>query len=120
MKFKTVFELDMCYVPSLFFIDSSNSVLYNCLQIFSFSINMIMIKILLVIISKFSPVSYHSYLQSSMNFISVRSPDVLSKYFGQTEAAIRELFSRARAVAPCVLFFDDFDALAKRRYCIKY
>jgi len=51
-----------------------------------------------------------------MNFISIRSPEVLSKYFGQTEAAIRELFARARAVAPCVLFFDDFDALAKRRY----
>ena len=50
-----------------------------------------------------------------MNFVTVRSPDILSKYYGQTEAAIRDLFARARAAAPCVLFFDDFDFLVSKR-----
>eukprot|EP01032_Pedospumella_encystans_P013211 gene13211-15223_t len=50
-----------------------------------------------------------------MNFVSVRSTDLLSRYFGETESKIRDLFHRARAAAPCVLFFDDFDALAHKR-----
>lgn len=50
-----------------------------------------------------------------MNFISVRSTEILSKYFGQTESAIRNLFQKARSVAPCVLFFDEFDAIAYKR-----
>eukprot|EP01041_Mallomonas_annulata_P006224 gene6224-12609_t len=53
--------------------------------------------------------------EAAMNFVTVRSPEILSRYFGQTEAAIRALFAKARAAAPCVLFFDDFDALACRR-----
>jgi ATP-dependent Zn protease len=51
-----------------------------------------------------------------MNFVSVRSTDLLSKYFGDTENIIRGLFKKARSVAPCVLFFDDFDAIAHKRY----
>lgn len=50
-----------------------------------------------------------------MNFVSVRSTDLLSRYFGETESKIRDLFQRARAAAPCVLFFDDFDTLAHKR-----
>ncbi len=50
-----------------------------------------------------------------MNFVSVRSTDLLSRYFGETESKIRDLFHRARAAAPCVLFFDDFDTLAHKR-----
>ena len=51
-----------------------------------------------------------------MNFVSVRSTDLLSKYFGETENTIRNLFRKARSAAPCVLFFDDFDSLAHKRY----
>lgn len=54
--------------------------------------------------------------QLKMNFVSVRSTDLLSRYFGETESKIRDLFHRARAAAPCVLFFDDFDTLAHKRY----
>ena len=50
-----------------------------------------------------------------MNFVSVRSSDLLSKYFGQTEASIRLLFKQVRAAAPCVLFLDEFDVLAFKR-----
>jgi SpoVK/Ycf46/Vps4 family AAA+-type ATPase len=50
-----------------------------------------------------------------MNFVSVKSTELLSKYFGETEATIRNLFAKARAAAPCVLFFDDFDTLAYKR-----
>lgn len=50
-----------------------------------------------------------------MNFVSVRSTDILSKYFGETEASIRNLFKQVRAAAPCVLFFDEFDVLAYKR-----
>jgi SpoVK/Ycf46/Vps4 family AAA+-type ATPase len=53
--------------------------------------------------------------EANMNFVSVRSTDLLSKYFGQTEASIRNLFKRVRAAAPCALFFDEFDALAYKR-----
>ena len=50
-----------------------------------------------------------------MNFISIRSTELLSKYFGETEGSVRSLFSQARASAPCVLFFDDFDSIACTR-----
>ena len=50
-----------------------------------------------------------------MNFVPVRSTELLSKYFGQTEASIRSVFAQARAAAPCVVFFDEFDALAYKR-----
>ena len=53
--------------------------------------------------------------QAKMNFVSVRSSDLLSKYFGQTESAIRLLFKQVRAAAPCVLFLDEFDVLAFKR-----
>lgn len=50
-----------------------------------------------------------------MNFVAIRSTDILSKYFGQTEESIRNIFQRARAAAPCLLFFDDFDAISIKR-----
>ena len=53
--------------------------------------------------------------EAKMNFLSVRSSDLLSKYFGDTERQLRALFAAARASSPCVLFFDDFDVLALRR-----
>ncbi len=52
---------------------------------------------------------------SEMNFIAVRGPALLSKYVGESEAAVREVFSKARQAAPCLVFFDEIDALVPRR-----
>ncbi|EQC39804.1 hypothetical protein SDRG_03227 [Saprolegnia diclina VS20] len=49
------------------------------------------------------------------NFVRVQSSDLLSKYFGETEKSIRDVFARARASAPCILFFDELDAIAEKR-----
>lgn len=49
------------------------------------------------------------------NFIAVKGPELFSKYVGDSEKAVAEVFSRARAAAPCVVFFDEFDALAASR-----
>ena len=46
---------------------------------------------------------------------SVQGPELLNKYVGESERAVRQLFARARAAQPCVLFFDELDALAPRR-----
>lgn len=49
------------------------------------------------------------------NFISVKGPELLTMWFGESEANVRELFDKARAAAPCVLFFDELDSIAKSR-----
>ncbi|GAA4735649.1 hypothetical protein Prum_098950 [Phytohabitans rumicis] len=48
-------------------------------------------------------------------FISVRGPELLTKWFGESEQAVRDLFERARSVAPCVIFFDEIEAIARSR-----
>ncbi|PRT53587.1 putative AAA domain-containing protein C16E9.10c [Wickerhamiella sorbophila] len=53
--------------------------------------------------------------ESRANFISVRGPELLNKYVGESERAVRQVFTRARASAPCVIFFDELDALVPRR-----
>lgn len=53
--------------------------------------------------------------ESGANFISVKGPELLSKYVGDSELAVRKVFARARSSAPCVVFFDELDALAPRR-----
>lgn len=53
--------------------------------------------------------------QSNLNFISVKGPELLSKYVGESERAVRELFTRARQAAPVIVFLDEVDALAPRR-----
>jgi transitional endoplasmic reticulum ATPase len=53
--------------------------------------------------------------QSNLNFISVKGPELLSKYVGESERSVRELFSRARQVAPCIVFLDEVDSLAPKR-----
>jgi transitional endoplasmic reticulum ATPase len=53
--------------------------------------------------------------ESEMNFISVKGPSVLSMYVGESEKAVREVFRKARQAAPCILFFDEIDALLPRR-----
>jgi transitional endoplasmic reticulum ATPase len=49
--------------------------------------------------------------ESEANFISVRGPEIFNKYVGESEKAVREIFSKARQTAPCVLFFDEIDAI---------
>jgi len=49
------------------------------------------------------------------NFVSVKGPELLSKWVGESERGVRETFARAKQVAPCVLFLDELDALAPRR-----
>ena len=49
------------------------------------------------------------------NFISVKGPELLTMYFGESEANVRETFAKARAAAPCVLFFDELDSIAQQR-----
>jgi ribosome biogenesis ATPase len=53
--------------------------------------------------------------ESNANFISVKGPELLDKYVGESERAVRQVFQRARSSAPCVIFFDELDALAPRR-----
>lgn len=49
------------------------------------------------------------------NFISVKGPELLTMWFGESEANVRDVFSKARAAAPCVLFFDELDSIAQMR-----
>ncbi|KAK9802910.1 hypothetical protein WJX73_005371 [Symbiochloris irregularis] len=51
----------------------------------------------------------------SLRCISVKGPELLNKYIGASEAAVREVFRKAKAAAPCVLFFDELDSLAPKR-----
>lgn len=53
--------------------------------------------------------------ESHSNFISVKGPELLNKYVGESERAVRQVFERARHSAPCVVFFDELDALCPRR-----
>merc|ERR1719331_144441 len=49
------------------------------------------------------------------NFISVKGPELLTMWFGESEANVREIFQKARGAAPCVLFFDELDSIAQQR-----
>jgi len=49
------------------------------------------------------------------NFISIKGPEMLTMWFGESEANVREVFDKARQAAPCVLFFDELDSIAKSR-----
>ncbi|KAM4874418.1 peroxisomal ATPase PEX1 isoform 1-T1 [Thomomys bottae] len=53
--------------------------------------------------------------ESGMNFISIKGPELLSKYIGASEQAVRDIFIRAQAAKPCILFFDEFESIAPRR-----
>ena len=53
--------------------------------------------------------------ECGLNFISVKGPEILNKYIGASEASVRELFERAQAARPCILFFDEFDSVAPKR-----
>ncbi|HII64348.1 TPA: CDC48 family AAA ATPase [Candidatus Woesearchaeota archaeon] len=53
--------------------------------------------------------------ESEANFISVKGPELLSKWVGESEKAVREIFKKARQAAPSIIFFDEVDSLAPRR-----
>jgi ribosome biogenesis ATPase len=52
---------------------------------------------------------------SGASFISINGPELLSQYVGESERAVRQVFERARVSAPCIVFFDELDAVAVRR-----
>ncbi|GAB4326245.1 MAG: CDC48 family AAA ATPase [Promethearchaeota archaeon] len=53
--------------------------------------------------------------ESEANFISIKGPELLSKWVGESERAVREIFRKAKMAAPCIIFFDELDSIAPRR-----
>merc|ERR1712194_100910 len=53
--------------------------------------------------------------ECSSNFVSVKGPELLTMWFGESEGNVREIFDKARSAAPCVLFFDELDSIASAR-----
>ncbi|MFW9948993.1 MAG: AAA family ATPase [Candidatus Thorarchaeota archaeon] len=53
--------------------------------------------------------------EAEINFISIKGPEFLSKWVGESAKAVRETFRKARTAAPCIIFFDEIDAIASRR-----
>ncbi len=53
--------------------------------------------------------------ESEANFISIKGPELFSKYVGESERAVRETFRKAKQVAPCIIFFDELDSVAPKR-----
>ncbi len=53
--------------------------------------------------------------EANANFISVKGPELISKWVGESEKHVREIFKKARQVAPSIIFFDEFDSISKQR-----
>ena len=53
--------------------------------------------------------------ESQLNFVAIKGPELFKKYVGESEQAVRQLFNRARRVSPCIVFFDEIDALGSER-----
>ncbi len=53
--------------------------------------------------------------ETEVNFISIKGPELLSKWVGESAKAVREIFRKARSAAPCIIFFDEIDAIAAKR-----
>ena len=53
--------------------------------------------------------------ESKLNFVAIKGPELFSKWVGESEQAVRDLFHRARRVAPSIVFFDEIDALGGER-----
>ena len=53
--------------------------------------------------------------EANANFISVKGPELISKWVGESEKHVREIFKKARQVSPCIIFFDELDALVPKR-----
>ncbi len=54
--------------------------------------------------------------ECSANFISIKVPELLTMYFGQSEANVRDVFNKARFASHCVFFFDELDSIAVSKY----
>ena len=50
------------------------------------------------------------------NFISIKGPELLTMWFGESEANVRDVFDKARQAAPCVLFFDELDSIGMKKH----
>merc|ERR1719174_770785 len=53
--------------------------------------------------------------ECASNFISIKGPELLTMWFGESEANVRDVFDKARSASPCVLFFDELDSIARSR-----
>ncbi len=53
--------------------------------------------------------------ECKMNFMSVKGPELLNMYIGESEKNVRDIFNKARKNSPCIIFFDELDALAPNR-----
>jgi len=53
--------------------------------------------------------------KANANFISIKGPELISKWVGESEKGVREIFRKARSAAPCIIFFDEIDSIAKAR-----
>jgi transitional endoplasmic reticulum ATPase len=53
--------------------------------------------------------------EANANFISIKGPELISKWVGESEKHVREIFKKARQVSPCIVFFDEFDSISKAR-----
>lgn len=53
--------------------------------------------------------------ESEVNFISIKGPELVSKWIGETEKGVREIFKKAKQASPCILFFDEIDSIAPKR-----
>lgn len=53
--------------------------------------------------------------ESEVNFISIKGPELLSKWVGESEKGVREVFKKARQASPCIIFFDEIDSIVPRR-----
>ncbi|KAJ0483630.1 putative ATPase, AAA-type, core, P-loop containing nucleoside triphosphate hydrolase [Helianthus annuus] len=53
--------------------------------------------------------------ECSLNFLSVKGPELINMYIGESEKNVRDIFQKARAACPCVIFFDELDSLAPAR-----
>ena len=60
--------------------------------------------------------------ESGINFVAIKGPELFSKWVGESERAVRDVFRHARAAAPAIVFFDEIDALAgeRGRYCVVF
>ena len=56
--------------------------------------------------------------ESECNFIAVKGPELLSKWVGESEKGVREIFRKARQASPSIIFFDEIDALVPKRKCL--
>lgn len=53
--------------------------------------------------------------ESGLNFLAIKGPELFNKYVGESEKAVKEIFRKARAAAPSILFFDEIDSIAGKR-----